>query len=159
VRILAVEDDLDTLEALVSLLEEFGLQVSAASTLAEARARLATFDPDVCLTDLQLPDGDGLDLIREARAGDPRREIVVLTGHGSLDSAVEAMKAGAFDYLLKPLQPVQLEAVLGRLRSGAPAEDGAAGLWKALDETGRFGAIVGASPAMREMCADSRTSS
>jgi DNA-binding NtrC family response regulator len=153
VRILAVEDDLATLEGLVSLLEEFDLEVSAASTLAEARSRLATFDPDVCLTDLQLPDGDGLDFIREARAGDPRREIVVLTGNGTLDSAVEAMKAGAFDYLVKPLNPVQLEAVLGRLRSGSPVDDGAASLWKALDETGRFGAMVGVSYAMREMCA------
>jgi DNA-binding NtrC family response regulator len=153
VRILAVEDDLATLEGLVALLEEFGLEVCAASTLAEARARLTTFDPDVCLTDLELPDGDGLELIRAARAGDPRREIVVLTGHGTLDSAVEAMKAGAFEYLLKPLKPVQLEAVLGRLGSGAPADSGAASLWKALDETGRFGAIVGVSRATREMCA------
>jgi DNA-binding NtrC family response regulator len=153
VRILAVEDDPATLEGLVALLADFGLDVRAATTLAEARAALVSFDPDVCLTDLQLPDGDGLDFIREARAGDPRREIVVLTGHGTLDSAVEAMKAGAFDYLLKPLKTVQLEAVLGRLRSSASSGDGDAALWKALDETGRFGAIVGVSDAMRSMCA------
>jgi DNA-binding NtrC family response regulator len=152
-KILVVEDDRDTRQGLQMLLEEFRLEVRAAATLAEARAALASFDPDVCLTDLQLPDGDGLDFVRAARAGDPRREIVVLTGHGSLDSAVEAMKAGAFDYLVKPLRPVQLEAVLGRLRHGAPDGDGDAALWKTLDETGRFGAIVGVSPAMREMCA------
>jgi DNA-binding NtrC family response regulator len=152
-KILVVEDDRDTREGLQMLLEEFRLEVRAAATLAEARAALAAFDPDICLTDLQLPDGDGLDFVRAARAGDPRREIVVLTGHGSLDSAVEAMKAGAFDYLVKPLRPVQLEAVLGRLRHGAPDGDGDAALWKTLDETGRFGAIVGVSPAMREMCA------
>ncbi len=152
-KILVVEDDRDTRQGLQMLLEEFRLDVRSASTLAEARAALATFDPDICLTDLQLPDGDGLDFVRAARAGDPRREIVVLTGHGTLDSAVEAMKAGAFDYLVKPLRPVQLEAVLGRLRHGAPDGAGDAALWKALDETGRFGAIVGVSPAMREMCA------
>ena len=152
-RILVVEDDRDTREGLQMLLREFGLDVRAASTLAEARAQLTAFDPDVCLTDLQLPDGDGLDLIRIARAEDAMREIVVLTGHGSLDSAVEAMKAGAFDYLVKPLRPVQLEAVLGRLRGGAPGGDGDAALWKALDETGRFGTMVGVSTAMREMCA------
>ena len=101
------------------LLEEFDLDVKAASTLAEGRAALASFDPDVCLTDLQLPDGDGIDFIRDARAADARREIVVLTGHGSLDTAVEAMKAGAFDFLVKPLRPVQLEAVLERLRPAA----------------------------------------
>ena len=152
-KILVVEDDRDTREGLQMLLEDFHLDVRAAATLAEARAALAAFDPDVCLTDLQLPDGDGLDFVRAARAEDPRREIVVLTGHGSLDSAVEAMKAGAFDYLVKPLRPVQLEAVLGRLRRGAPDGGGDAALWKTLDETGRFGAIVGVSPAMREMCA------
>jgi two-component system, NtrC family, response regulator AtoC len=151
-KILVVEDDRDTRQGLQMLLEEFHLDVRAASTLAEARDALASFDPDVCLTDLQLPDGDGLDFVRSARAGDPRREVVVLTGHGSLDSAVEAMKAGAFDYLVKPLRPVQLEAVLERLR-GAPGGDGDAALWKTLDETGRFGSIVGVSPAMREMCA------
>ncbi len=152
-KILVVEDDRDTREGLQMLLQEFGLDVRAASTLAEARAQLAAFDPDVCLTDLQLPDGDGLDFIRTARAEDSLREIVVLTGHGSLDSAVEAMKAGAFDYLVKPLRPVQLEAVLGRLRGGAPGGDGDAALWKTLDETGRFGTMVGVSSAMREMCA------
>ena len=135
------------------LLEEFDLDVKAASTLAEGRAALASFDPDVCLTDLQLPDGDGIDFIRDARAADSRREIVVLTGHGSLDTAVEAMKAGAFDYLVKPLRPVQLEAVLERLRPGGPSLDGDAALWKTLDETGHFGAMVGVSNAMRETCA------
>ena len=63
------------------------------------------------------------------------------------------MKAGAFDYLVKPLRPVQLEAVLGRLRRDAPASAGDEALWKTLDETGRFGAMVGVSSAMREMCA------
>jgi len=152
-KILVVEDDSETRRGVQLLLEEFDLDVKAASTLAEGRAALASFDPDVCLTDLQLPDGDGIDFIRDARAADPRREIVVLTGHGSLDTAVEAMKAGAFDYLVKPLRPVQLEAVLERLRPGGPSLDGDAGLWKTLDETGHFGAMVGVSHAMRETCA------
>ncbi|HTS01829.1 MAG TPA: sigma-54 dependent transcriptional regulator [Thermoanaerobaculia bacterium] len=152
-RILVVEDDRDTREGLQSLLEDFGLDVRASATLGEARAQLAAFDPDVCLTDLQLPDGDGLGFIREARGADAQREIVVLTGNGSLGSAVEAMKAGAFDYLVKPLRAVQLEAVLGRLRRAGPAGGDDGDLWRTLDETGRFGAIVGVSPAMREMCA------
>ncbi len=152
-KILVVEDDSETRKGVQMLLEEFDLDVKAASTLAEGRAALASFDPDVCLTDLQLPDGDGIDFIRDARAADPRREIVVLTGHGSLDTAVEAMKAGAFDYLVKPLRPVQLEAVLERLRPGGPSQDGDAALWKTLDETGHFGAMVGVSNAMRETCA------
>ncbi len=152
-KILVVEDDADTRKGLQELLQESGLQVEVAGTLAEARAALASFDPDVCLTDLQLPDGDGIDFIRAARAADPRREVVVLTGHGSLDTAVEAMKAGAFDYLVKPLRPAQLEAVLERLRPGQTSGSADAGLWKVLDETGRFGTMIGVSAPMREMCA------
>ncbi len=151
-KVLVVEDDPETRRGLQALLEDAGLDVRGASTVAEARAQLAAYDPDVCLADLQLPDGDGIGFLREARADDPTREVVVLTGHGSLDAAVEAMKAGAFDFLVKPLRPVQLEAVLGRLKHETPeAADEA--LWKALDETGRFLSMVGVSPAMREMCA------
>jgi two-component system, NtrC family, response regulator AtoC len=152
-KVLVVEDDAETRKGLQQLLEEFDLEVRAASTIAEGLAALTAFDPDVCLTDLQLPDGDGIEFIRVARAGDPRREIVVLTGHGSLGTAVEAMKAGAFDYLVKPLRAAQLQAVLERLRPGTQPGGGDAGLWKTLDETGRFGSMVGVSNAMREMCA------
>jgi two-component system response regulator AtoC len=152
-KVLVVEDDAETRKGLQLLLEEFDLEVRSAPTVAEGRAALAAFDPDVCLTDLQLPDGDGIDFIRAARASSPRREIVVLTGHGSLGTAVEAMKAGAFDYLVKPLRAAQLEAVLERLRPGTPSGEGDADPWKTLDETGRFGAMVGVSEAMREMCA------
>ena len=152
-KVLVVEDDAETGKGLEQLLQEFGLRVQVAGTLAEGRAALATFDPDVCLTDLQLPDGNGIDFIRAARAADSRREVVVLTGHGSLDTAVEAMKAGAFDYLVKPLRFAQLEAVLERLRPGRSSGIADAGLWKVLDETGRFGTMIGVSPSMREMCA------
>ncbi len=155
-RILVVEDDRDTREGLQMLLREFGLDVRAASTLAEARAQLTAFDPDVCLTDLQLPDGDGLDLIRIARAEDAMREIVVLTGHGSLDSAVEAMKEGAFDYLDQAGQSHRLRSgFVGRHRA---ARRGGRRRRRAGSprRAGRFGTWSAASPAMREMFAVSR---
>ena len=152
-KVLVVEDDLDTARGIDELLKEFGLQVMVAGTLAEGYAALSKFDPDVCLTDLQLPDGDGIDFIRAVRGGDARREVVVLTGHGSLDTAVEAMKAGAFDYLVKPLRLPQLEAVLERLGPGQPPGLADAALWKGLDESGRFGTMIGVSAAMRDMCA------
>jgi DNA-binding NtrC family response regulator len=152
-KVLVVEDDAETAKGLQKLLQEFSLEVQTAGSLAEGRAALATFDPDVCLTDLQLPDGDGMDFIRAARAGDSRREVVVLTGHGSLHTAVEAMKAGAFDYLVKPLRFAQLETVLARLRPERRPGPPDADLWRTLDETGRFGALIGVSAQMREMCA------
>ncbi|HEX5854224.1 MAG TPA: response regulator, partial [Thermoanaerobaculia bacterium] len=138
-KILLIEDDAETRQGLQLLLEDFQLEVKAVATLAEGLAAFRLFEPDVCLTDLQLPDGDGIEFIRTARASDPGREVVVLTGHGSLDTAVEAMKAGAFDYLVKPLRAAQLEAVLERLRPARDPGGSDAALWKTLDETGRFG--------------------
>jgi len=150
-KILVVEDDPVTRQGLEELLSTFELEVKGAGTLAEAMAAVAAFAPDALLTDLKLPDGDGIELIRQARAAGFDREIVVLTGHGSVDTAVEAMKAGAFDYLLKPLRPAHLEALLARLRPGAADADSEA-LLARLDETGGFGMIVGRSAATREMC-------
>ena len=150
-KILVVEDDPVTRQGLEELLSTFELEVKGAGTLAEAMAAVAAFAPDALLTDLKLPDGDGIELIRQVRAAGFDREIVVLTGHGSVDTAVEAMKAGAFDYLLKPLRPAHLEALLARLRPGAADADSEA-LLARLDETGGFGMIVGRSAATREMC-------
>jgi two-component system response regulator AtoC len=151
-RVLVVEDDLATRRGLEQLLETFELEVKSVPTLAEAQAALGTFLPDVCLTDLKLPDGDGIDFIRIARANAANRDIVVLTGHGSVDTAVEAMKAGAIDYLLKPLRPAQLESVFERLRQNRDVVKETEDLFARLGETGRFGAMVGQSPAMQEMC-------
>ena len=152
-KVLVVEDDAETRDILQAFLADTGLDVRTAATLAEAKAALSAFDPDVCLTDLKLPDGDGLDLLREAGAGGSARETVVLTGHGSIDTAIEAMKAGAFDFLLKPLRPSQLEAVFDRLKMGARDTNVDEDLWKTFRESGRFGAIVGASTATQELCA------
>jgi DNA-binding NtrC family response regulator len=150
-KVLLVEDDPVTRRGLEELLSTFELEVKGVGTLVEARAAVAAFVPDALLTDLKLPDGDGIELIRQTRAAGFDREIVVLTGHGSVDTAVEAMKAGAFDYLLKPLRPAQLEAVLARLRPGTGDADTEA-LLARLEETGSFGTIVGRSAATREMC-------
>jgi len=112
-RILIVEDDPATRAGLEGLLGD-GSDVATAASLDEGRRELARFDPDLCLTDLALPDGSGIDFIRSARES-ARREVIVLTGNGSIDTAVEAMKEGAFDYLLKPLKPAELGGLLQRL--------------------------------------------
>ncbi len=150
-KVLVVEDDAATRRGLEELLATFELDVKGVGSVAEAQAAVAAFAPDALLTDLKLPDGDGIELIRQTRAAGFDREIVVLTGHGSVDTAVEAMKAGAFDYLVKPLRPAQLEAVLARLRPGTGDADTEI-LLARLEETGGFGTIVGRSTATREMC-------
>src|SRR5438046_260203 len=70
--------------------------------------------PDVVVLDLQLPDRSGLDLFRELHAAAPKRPVVFITAHGTTETAIEAMKSGAFDYLIKPVDFEHLTQVLGR---------------------------------------------
>ncbi len=93
--------------------------------MAEALTALGLFSPDVCITDLGLPDGDGLDVVRAAKATGRDCSVLVLTGKGSVRTAVEAMKAGAHDYLLKPLKAAQLTTALAHLAEQHEASRGA----------------------------------
>ncbi len=150
-KILIVEDDGATRKGLEQILAEGATRVKGVATLAEAKSALAEFDPDVCVTDLKLPDGDGVDFIRAVKAAERSREVIVLTGNASIDTAVEAMKAGAYDYLLKPLKPAQISVVLGRLAEKLDLEEEVDGLRSQLARSGRFGAMVGRSEAMQSL--------
>ena len=147
-RVLVVEDEPGVRASLVELVEELGYVASAAGSVADARDALTPPAPDVCITDLGLPDGSGLDVVRAAKAARPDCAVLVLTGKGSILAAVEAMKAGAHDFLLKPLKPALLASALARLAEhwtphpAAHPEPAA---------PGRLGEMVGRSPAMREV--------
>ena len=150
-KILIVEDDAATRRGLEQLVTEAHPDTKSVGSLDKARAMLEEFSPNLCIVDLMLPDGDGLELIREVRSQDPSREFVVLTGHGSIDTAVEAMKAGASDYLLKPLKPAQISVVLERLSEKMDLEREVDDLRSQLARSGRFGQMVGKSEAMQEI--------
>ena len=111
-RILVVDDepDLRTLYELTLLRE--GHEVQAASTVAEARARLEAEGFDIVITDMRLPDGLGLDLLRELVAQQRPERCIVITAYGSAENAVEALKCGAFDYLTKPVDLKQFRGVV-----------------------------------------------
>ena len=109
------------------------------------------FDPQVLIVDLNLPDGDGLEVFRAAREAKPDRDGIVLTGQASLDSAVEALRAGVSDYLLKPLRPAQLEVVFQRLSARRSLESEVDTLRAELQETGKLGELIGKSPAMAKV--------
>jgi len=149
-KVLIVEDDPATRTGLEKLIRGLGFDAEAAGTLADAHRLLSEGKPDLCLTDMVLPDGDGLDLIRAARVDNPSREVIALTGHGSVKVAVEAMKAGAYDFLLKPLNPRHLVALLERFTARTALEPESVELDPAA-EAGGFGSMVGASPAIREI--------
>ena len=120
-RILVVDDEPDLLTLYELALIREGHQVQAASTLAEARSALAEATFDVLITDMRLPDGLGMELLRElAAARRPERSIMV-TAYGSPETAVEALKAGAFDYLTKPVDLKQLRTVVASALQDTPA--------------------------------------
>src|SRR5437868_5496432 len=98
---LIIDDDSDLSASLAALVTEEGFTVAIAASLAEAREHMRT-PPDIILLDLVLPDGNGIDLLRDLGAGDAT-EIVVVTGHGSIETSIEAIRRGASDYLLKPI--------------------------------------------------------
>ncbi|MCL4806683.1 MAG: sigma-54 dependent transcriptional regulator [Thermoanaerobaculia bacterium] len=152
-RTLVVEDDPRTRRALAELLVELGHEAIEAGSMAEASALYRSAPPDVAIVDLGLPDGDGLDLVREAPAG---TAVLVLTGQGSVRNAVEAMKAGAHDFFVKPLRPPQLRAALEHLggrkarSEGTPEGPGGPERAEATAGAGPAG-LLGTSAPMQEV--------
>ena len=118
ISVLLVEDDAPTLWRLQDALTKAGYQVRAAATLAEARACLAQGTPKVLLTDLQLPDGHGIDLIRETRRRFPDTEIMVISILGDEESVISAITVGATGYLLKDAFPTDIAATVRDLVAG-----------------------------------------
>ncbi len=102
-RALIVDDEPDIRELLELTLGRMDLDTRSAPDLATARQLLAGEKFDLCLTDMRLPDGDGLDLVRHIQEHFPRLPVAVITAFGSMDTAVEALKAGAFDFISKPV--------------------------------------------------------
>jgi two-component system, NtrC family, response regulator PilR len=153
--ILVVDDepDLRTLYELTLLRE--GYQVESAEDLTEARSLLKRMSFDVVITDMRLPDGLGLELLREITEAQRRERCIVITAYGSAENAVEALKAGAFDYLTKPVDLKQLRAAvtasLQSQRQPAPANaDQTVAVPPAPPPGGvrALSRIVGDSPAM-----------
>ncbi len=100
---LVVDDERDIRELLVLTLGRMGLRISTAANLAEARELLASNPYDLCITDMRLPDGNGIELVSEIAKHYPRTPVAMITAFGSMDLAVEALKAGAFDFVSKPV--------------------------------------------------------
>jgi two-component system, NtrC family, response regulator HydG len=146
---LLVEDDSSSLTALAELVAAEGFTTSTAATLAEARRRAEEETPDVVLVDLKLPDGSGLELLKELEDG--AAETILITGHASVDTAVEALRMGISDYLTKPLDVPRLKTILANVARTWELREEIGELRGELRKLGRFGSLVGASPAMQEV--------
>lgn len=111
-RVLVVDDEADIRELLDMTLARMGLVCDCAGSVEEACRLLQENSYSLCLTDMRMPDGDGLDLVRHIEQKYPTLPVAVITAHGSLDNAVAALKAGAFDYLSKPVSLAQLRSLV-----------------------------------------------
>ena len=111
-RVLVVDDEADIRELLVMTLQRMGLEVDAAASTFEAEQYLHKNYYNLCLTDMRLPDGDGLGFLEYVTRNYPGKPVAVITAYGSAENAVAALKAGAFDYLSKPVSLAQLRALV-----------------------------------------------
>src|SRR5882724_6912319 len=100
---LVVDDEADIRELLEITLARMGISTFAAATLAEARASLAGKRYDLCITDMRLPDGNGISLVQHIQEKHPQVPVAVITAYGNAQAAVESLKAGAFDFVSKPV--------------------------------------------------------
>jgi two-component system response regulator PilR (NtrC family) len=132
-QVLVVDDEADIRELLGMTLARMGLDAHCASSTTEAYALLARNSYDLCLTDMRLPDGDGLTVVDYVAKNHPHLPVAVITAHGSTENAVAALKAGAFDYLAKPVSLDQLRKLvrsalkLPRAAQRRTSEDDASG--------------------------------
>ncbi len=140
-RVLLVDDEPDLLDLLELDMVRMGLDSARAGNVAEALEQLGKSSFDLCLTDMRLPDGEGLSIVRHIAEHAPETPVAVITAFGSAESAVAALKAGAFDYVEKPVTP---EKVRSLVRSALKVPEPVGGLRG--DRP-----LVGNSPAMRQV--------
>ncbi|MEJ7688352.1 MAG: sigma-54 dependent transcriptional regulator [Variovorax sp.] len=147
---LIVEDDDDSGRMLAALVAADGHTVATAQSLGDARRLLAMQSPDLLMLDLHLPDGNGLELFEQAELL-ADIEVVLMTGQASLDTSIKALRLGAADYLVKPVNPKHLRGLLSRLIRPSKLRAEVAELTEQWRETGRFGALIGASEPMQRV--------
>ncbi len=146
---LAVDDDPNFLLALAELIEGQGFTVNTATTLRDARQRLSRQTPDIVLVDLYLPDGNGIELLKDFDAVRPA-QVVLMTGHADLESAVQALRLGASDYLTKPLDIGRLKGILSQVANDH-TEPQVVATEIPSAAVGQLGLLIGDSTAMREV--------
>ncbi|HEV3202798.1 MAG TPA: sigma-54 dependent transcriptional regulator [Gemmataceae bacterium] len=146
--LLVIDDEQSVRYSFCRVFEEGEVRVLTAATASEGLLAVREHHPDVIFLDLQLPDRSGLEVFREIHDRDPKRPVIFVTAHGTTETAIDAMKSGAFDYLVKPVDLDRLSIILDRAFEAARFMNVPAML-PAEDSGDR---IVGRSTVMQEMC-------
>ena len=149
--LIVVDDEPGILEIVERLARRSAFEVVACGGGMQALAELSTRHADVALVDLKMPDLGGIDVIRAIRDMDPRCQTVLMTGFATVDSAVEAVKLGALDYLSKPLDLPRLERLLTDVRDDIERRRGVLAMESELARRLEFCGMVGRSPVMQEL--------
>ena len=110
--VLLIDDEPDILELLSLTLDRMGLESETAANVKDAIVKLNDHNFDLCLTDLRLPDGSGLEIVNFIQQSMPQVPVAVISAHGNMQAAIDAMKAGAFDFVSKPIDLKQLRALI-----------------------------------------------
>ena len=149
--LLLVDDDLHVLESMADWLRSQGLEIDTATGVAEALEKVTAKSYDLLLTDIRLGEEDGYDLLEQSLRRRPETQVVMMTGYGTADSAIDAIRAGAFDYLTKPLIDEELLMAIERALSQKQVLAENSELKQQLDRKHGMGHIVGADPRMERV--------
>jgi two-component system response regulator PilR (NtrC family) len=141
--VLIVDDEPDIRELLDITLSRMGLQTHSAATLEEAKELVARVQPDLCLTDMRLPDGNGISLVQYIQQEFPHIPVAMITAHGSVETAISALKAGAFDFISKP---VELENLRRLISSALQLQADTSQAQDALDQ-----GMIGSAPVIQTL--------
>lgn len=155
-RILVVDDEAVVRKSLGGWLREEGYQVDVAASGKEALEALGREEWDIFLVDIRMPGIDGLELQRRIRESHPDATVIIMTAYASVDTAVEAMKQGAYDYIVKPFEPEALEHLVRKAAERRQLLTENVQLRKKIDDMSPFHGIVGESPAIRRVLEEVR---
>lgn len=152
-KVLIVEDEVHARTGLTELVASWGYRAECAADGVEGLEKAVEWAPAIVVTDLKMPRMDGMELLHKIGSLPQRIAVVMLTAQGSIESAVEAMRMGAYDYIPKPVDPVRLKTILHNASQQREADAELEVTRRQLRDTGVLGPLVGNSPQMREVFA------
>ena len=151
IRVLIIDDEEQLVEAFRKKLSRDGFSVSSAYTAREAFAAMKKHTFDVCVLDIRLPDMDGVDLLKSIKKNEPNLEIIMLTGHASVDTAIQSMKLGAYDYLSKPCKLTELSNVIQKAYEKKSLKERTMVLEQQLQRVEAHDSFIGSSEPVNEV--------
>src|SRR5216683_3126181 len=150
-KVLIVEDEIHARTGLTELIESWGYRAECAADGVEGLERAVQWGPSIVVTDLKMPRMDGMELLGRLGELPQKIAVVMLTAQGSIDSAVEAMRMGAYDYIPKPVDPVRLRTILQNASLQHEVDVDPETTKRVVRDSGRLGPLVGSSPKMKEI--------